>query len=187
MGRMKVMVSLALVAAIFATACGSDENNDATPTRAAQSTPLATRPASTAAAAPTSALPSAAESDGNAPGIPPLTGEIKTTPSGLRYIDEVVGTGAEAKAGQTATVHYTGWLTNGNKFDSSRDRGEPYAFTIGQGRVIKGWDEGVAGMKVGGKRRLIIPFELAYGASGRPPVIPPSAALIFDVELMGVQ
>ena len=114
-----------------------------------------------------------------------------TTSSGLRYTDDVVGTGAQAKAGQNVQVHYTGWLDQGGqkgkKFDSSRDRGDPFSFPLGQGRVIKGWDEGVAGMKVGGKRTLTIPASLGYGASGAGGVIPPNATLIFDVELLGVR
>jgi len=109
-----------------------------------------------------------------------------TTPSGLRYQDLVVGTGAEATAGRAVSVHYTGWLVDGTKFDSSVDRGRPYPFTLGAGDVIRGWDEGVAGMKVGGKRKLTIPPNLAYGPGGRPPVIPPNATLVFDVELLGV-
>ena len=113
-----------------------------------------------------------------------------TTPSGLKYNDTVVGTGAEAKAGQNVTVHYTGWLDNkgqkGTKFDSSVDRGEPFEFGLGAGQVIRGWDEGVAGMKIGGKRTLTIPPELGYGARGAGGVIPPNATLIFDVELLGV-
>jgi FKBP-type peptidyl-prolyl cis-trans isomerase len=108
------------------------------------------------------------------------------TPSGLAYKDVKVGDGAEAKAGQMATVHYTGWLPNGTKFDSSRDRGEPFAFPIGAGQVIKGWDEGVAGMHVGGRRLLVIPASLGYGESGSDP-IPPNSTLVFDVELLGVK
>ena len=109
-----------------------------------------------------------------------------TIASGLQYIDLTVGTGATALAGQTVTVHYSGWLENGNKFDSSIDRGQPFSFPLGAGRVIKGWDEGVQGMKVGGKRRLIIPSGLGYGARGAGGAIPPHATLIFEVELLGV-
>ena len=110
-----------------------------------------------------------------------------TTPSGLKYTDLAVGSGAEAKSGQTAVVHYTGWLLDGTKFDSSKDRGQPFSFPIGQGRVIKGWDEGVAGMKIGGKRELIIPPDLGYGARGAGGVIPPNATLKFEVELLDVR
>lgn len=112
-------------------------------------------------------------------------GKEVTTSSGLQYIDLKVGTGATAKAGQTVTVHYTGWLENGKKFDSSVDRGQPFSFPLGAGRVIKGWDEGVQGMKVGGKRKLIIPSNLGYGARGAGGAIPPNATLIFEVELLG--
>ena len=100
--------------------------------------------------------------------------------------DLVVGSGAEATKGQQVTVHYTGWLTNGTKFDSSKDRRDPFVFSLGRGQVIKGWDEGVQGMKVGGNRRLTIPPELGYGARGAGGVIPPNATLIFEVELLGV-
>ena len=113
-----------------------------------------------------------------------------TTASGLKYEDSVEGTGAEAKAGQRVSVHYTGWLYTdgvaGRKFDSSKDRGQPFAFPLGGGRVIRGWDEGVQGMKVGGTRRLVIPADLGYGASGAGGVIPPNATLLFEVELLGV-
>ena len=110
-----------------------------------------------------------------------------TTESGLKYVDLVVGTGREAAAGNLATVHYTGWLTNGTKFDSSVDRRDPFSFPIGSGKVIRGWDEGVAGMKVGGKRKLTIPPQLGYGARGAGGVIPPNATLVFDVELLEVK
>jgi FKBP-type peptidyl-prolyl cis-trans isomerase FkpA len=110
-----------------------------------------------------------------------------TTPSGLKYEDLKVGTGAEAKAGQTVSVHYTGWLMDGKKFDSSVDRKQPFEFPLGMGRVIKGWDEGVQGMKVGGKRKLTIPPGLGYGARGAGGAIPPNATLIFDVELLGIK
>jgi FKBP-type peptidyl-prolyl cis-trans isomerase len=114
-------------------------------------------------------------------------GQEVTTASGLKYTDTKVGTGAEAKAGQTAVVHYTGYLTNGTKFDSSKDRGQPFSFPLGGGRVIKGWDEGVQGMKVGGTRKLTIPANLGYGAQGAGGVIPPNATLVFDVELLDLK
>jgi len=108
------------------------------------------------------------------------------TASGLEYEDTTPGGGDEAKAGQRVSVHYTGTLTDGKKFDSSRDRNEPFKFTLGAGQVIKGWDEGVAGMKVGGHRKLTIPPELGYGSRGAGSVIPPNSTLVFDVELLGV-
>jgi len=110
-----------------------------------------------------------------------------TTPSGLIIDDVVVGDGAVAAAGQSVTVHYTGWLTDGRKFDSSKDRNDPFVFPLGRGQVIRGWDEGVQGMKVGGKRKLTIPPELGYGARGAGGVIPPNATLVFEVELLGVR
>jgi FKBP-type peptidyl-prolyl cis-trans isomerase len=116
-----------------------------------------------------------------------VTGEGVKTASGLQYWDIKVGTGDVAKEGSHVRVHYTGWLTTGKKFDSSVDAGTPFDFRIGNGDVIKGWDEGVAGMKVGGKRQLKIPPNLAYGASGYPPVIPANSALIFDIQLLAVQ
>ena len=109
------------------------------------------------------------------------------TPSGLKYWDLKVGTGAEAVKGKTVRVHYTGWLTNGKKFDSSLDRGEPFEFRIGAGQVIQGWEEGVAGMKVGGKRKLEIPPALAYGKESIAGLIPPNATLIFQIELLAVK
>jgi FKBP-type peptidyl-prolyl cis-trans isomerase len=108
-------------------------------------------------------------------------------PEKLEIKDETVGKGREAKTGDTVKVHYTGTLMNGTKFDSSLDRGEPFEFKLGEGAVIKGWDQGVVGMKVGGKRHLVIPWELAYGEDGNPPTIPPKAALKFDVELLDVK
>lgn len=113
------------------------------------------------------------------------------TPSGLQYEDTQIGNGESPKSGQNCVMHYTGWLwlngAKGAKFDSSVDRGQPFVFPLGQGRVIKGWDEGVASMRVGGKRTLLIPPELGYGARGAGGVIPPNATLLFEVELLGVQ
>jgi peptidylprolyl isomerase len=112
---------------------------------------------------------------------------METTPSGLQYVDVKVGTGASPKQGQTAVVHYTGWLVDGKKFDSSKDRGQPFSFALGRGQVIKGWDEGVATMKVGGTRKLVIPPDLGYGARGAGGVIPPNATLTFEVELLEIR
>ena len=120
-----------------------------------------------------------------------MAAEMVKTASGLRYVDQKVGDGAEAVAGKTVKVHYTGWLNDkdqkGKKFDSSVDRGQQFSFPLGAGRVIKGWDEGVAGMKIGGKRTLYIPAKLGYGARGAGRSIPPNADLIFDVELFGLK
>jgi FKBP-type peptidyl-prolyl cis-trans isomerase len=119
-------------------------------------------------------------------GLSAKTTEV-TMPDGLKFTDDVVGTGTEAQTGKTVSVHYTGWLADGTKFDSSRDRNTPFSFPLGQGQVIKGWDEGVAGMKVGGKRTLTIPADLGYGARGAGGVIPPNATLKFEVELLDVK
>jgi len=127
---------------------------------------------------------SAAHADTSAPAK--TKGKAVTTPSGLKYWDLKKGAGSVAKSGDSVQVHYTGWLTDGKKFDSSLDRGSPFVFKLGAGMVIKGWDEGVAGMKVGGKRQLHIPAELGYGARGAGDAIPPNAELVFDVELLGV-
>jgi peptidylprolyl isomerase len=114
-------------------------------------------------------------------------GGLVRTPSGLQYLDQVVGSGAQPQPGQTVVVHYTGYLDNGTVFDSSLQRGQPFEFVLGAGQVIRGWDEGLATMRVGGKRRLVIPPELAYGAAGAGGVIPPNARLTFDVELLEVR
>ncbi len=112
---------------------------------------------------------------------------MPTTPNGLTYQDVAEGSGTEAKKGDQVSVHYTGWLMDGTKFDSSKDRGDPFDFPLGAGHVIKGWDEGVAGMKVGGTRKLTIPPSLGYGARGAGGVIPPNATLVFEVELLGIE
>src|SRR5882762_3093845 len=142
---------------------------------AAQTTPVHKAPARKAAAKPATSGPTK------------VTGTPTKTASGLEYWDIRVGTGAVAQIGQHVKVDYTGWLTNGKKFDSSVGTGKPFEFLIGAGQVIKGWDEGVAGMKVGGKRQLKIPGKLAYGAAGYPGLIPPDATLIFDVVLVAVR
>ncbi len=116
-----------------------------------------------------------------------IPAEVVVTASGLKYVDIEQGTGAMPQAGQTVVVHYTGWLLNGKKFDSSLDRHQPFKFVLGQGQVIPGWDEGIKTMHVGGKRRLFIPYQLAYGERGYPPVIPPKAMLVFDVQLLRIE
>lgn len=165
---MRVVYAIFLAVAVVLLACGSDsKKSSSTPTPAA--------------------LVNADQSDGNAPGLPVLEGEIQKTASGLRYIDEKSGDGPTPSAGQTVSVQYTGWLTNGRQFDTSSSRGAPYTFVLGQGNVIKGWDEAIAAMKLHGKRRLIIPPALAYGGQSVGSVIPANATLIFDVELVGIK
>lgn len=166
MNRFLILPAAALViGAVLLGACGSDDDNKTTNSGATVAA-SATKSASTGA---------------------PTLKNPTTTASGLKYEDEVVGTGASPETGRRVTVHYTGTLVNGTKFDSSKDRGQPYTFVIGVGQVIKGWDEGVMTMKVGGKRLLYIPSNLAYGSRSPSPAIPPNSDLIFEVELLGVQ
>ena len=184
---MKIHPQLSLIAAgtallLLAAGCGPNASKDA----------ASAPPQSSAAPPPGSADPSVTSA---ANSMVPMTTAIngKTVPlkfmaGGLKYYDTVVGTGASPKLGQTVSVRYTGTLLDGTKFDSSYDRGQaPFTFTLGAGQVIPGWDEGVATMKVGGKRRLVIPSTLAYGANPPTPVIPPNATLVFDVELVGIK
>jgi FKBP-type peptidyl-prolyl cis-trans isomerase FkpA len=165
-----------LLALISLMACG-EKPQTADSAAAPAATPPA--PSSTPSTSPTSTVPTFAPALGV--NLPAMT----KTPSGLAYQDKTVGTGTTAAAGKTVSVHYTGWLPDGTKFDSSRDRNEPFDFPLGAGHVIAGWDEGVAGMKVGGRRLLVIPPALGYGPNGTGP-IPPNATLVFDVELLGV-
>ncbi len=134
--------------------------------------------ASTEGSAPAAAAPA---------GTAVIEGKMHKLASGLLYEDLVVGNGKMADPGLQVSVHYTGWLTDGTKFDSSHDRNQPLQFTLGQGEVIRGWDEGVKGMRVGGKRKLTIPPDLGYGSRGAGGVIPPNATLVFEVELLGVR
>lgn len=205
---MKIL-PLTLAAALALTvACGSGNGNKnsapTTPTNATKTaanasagTPVPTtrlgtpRPGATPRAAATPAGSAAAACatptalPGGVPPVPAGVGEVQTTASGLQYQDIIVGAGATPPPGQKVSVNYTGYLDDGTKFDSSLNPGRtPFEFTPGKGEVIKGWDEGVPTMKVGGKRRLYIPYSLAYGASGRPPTIPPCSRLTFDIELL---
>jgi peptidylprolyl isomerase len=157
---------LALALTLTLAACSGDTDGGTTAAAPAQTTA-----AQESGAADTFAMPT----------------NPQTTPSGLGYVIDQPGSGAKAQTGQSVSVHYTGWLTNGTKFDSSRDRGEPFEFALGQGQVIQGWDEGVAGMQIGEKRTLVIPAALGYGDQGAGGVIPPNATLVFKVELLGVR
>jgi peptidylprolyl isomerase len=166
---------LAIALSVLVAGCGYPDPGSSS------SGPAAGTSVPTATPSPTpSASPSPGGDDFNAgAGLP-----VVTLPDGLKYIDVVAGPGPQPKKGDTITVHYTGWLSNGTKFDSSRDRGTPASFQIGIGAVIPGWDEGVITMKVGGKRKLILPPALGYGAAGQPPTIPANSTLIFVVELL---
>jgi FKBP-type peptidyl-prolyl cis-trans isomerase len=172
----RFLASIALVASlVLAVACGGNEEKTTAPSVTPNA--AATQPSVTPKA-------SATQTGG---GPPAVSAEPTVTASGLKIIEIKAGTGDEAQKGQTVSVHYTGWLADGTKFDSSLDRGQPLSFVLGAGQMIPGFDEGVAGMKVGGQRRLIIPPNLAYGAQGRPPQIPANAELTFDIELVSLK
>jgi len=182
---MRFQSSLAL-AAILTTAAAAQTTTERTPKRTTHHTSsAASKPAAKPAAAAAPMAETAANAADNPPNVPKVEGTPKALYS-LRYIDTQIGTGELAKQQQYYTVRYTGWLTDGTKFDSSYDHpgGEPIVFPYGARRVIPGWDTGFEGMRIGGKRRLFIPYQLAYGESGRAPVIPPKADLIFDIELV---
>ena len=172
--------SITLAALSTIALAGCHQKSASTPSStAATSAPAATTPAATTPAADTTG--------GKMAGQAGAAAEV-TTPSGLKYQDLVLGDGAVAEPGKRVSVHYTGWLTDNTKFDSSLDRGKPFEFVLGQGQVIRGWDEGVKGMRVHGKRRLTIPSDLGYGAAGAGGgQIPPNATLIFEVELLDVK
>jgi ABC-type Fe3+-hydroxamate transport system substrate-binding protein len=180
---------LSLVAAgslvVLGAACSSYNQEPSSPSTTTADSGAVKQAATAPSGCPSTpaAIPSAIA------GVPPIPANVQTvtTASGLRYADLNPGNGDVAKAGQTATVQYTGWLPDGTKFDSSADHGPSFSFPLGGGQVIKGWDEGVAGMKVGGERLLIVPPDLGYGPRGGGGVIPPCATLIFDVHLLGVK
>jgi peptidylprolyl isomerase len=174
----KMILAATLVATL--AACTKQETTTTTTTTAPATAAVETTQETTAAA-------DAPVAGGTTMDTFAMPTNLEQTASGLQYTIDQPGTGAQPQTGQTVSVHYTGWLTDGTKFDSSRDRGEPIEFPIGTGRVIQGWDEGVGAMKVGEKRTLVIPPDLGYGARGASGVIPPNATLVFKVELVGVR
>lgn len=177
----KILIAAALIATL--AACAKQETTTtttATTTATTPTTAVETTQETTSAADATAAQGATMDTFA-------MPTNLETTASGLQYTVDQPGTGAQPRQGQTVSVHYTGWLTDGTKFDSSRDRGEPIEFPIGTGRVIRGWDEGVGAMKVGEKRTLVIPPALGYGARGASGVIPPNATLVFKVELVGIE
>jgi FKBP-type peptidyl-prolyl cis-trans isomerase len=169
--------SIALAAIVLIALAGCQDKNAAS---------QAKTPAGATAAAQAPAATPAESTGATMSGTPAGAAAEVTTPSGLKYQDLVLGDGTVAESGKRVSVHYTGWLTDNTKFDSSVDRGQPFDFVLGQGQVIRGWDEGVKGMRVHGKRRLTIPSDLGYGPRGQGP-IPPNATLIFEVELLDVK
>lgn len=172
----KLFFALGVLLALGAAGCR--ESTEKTGTMSEQSTTTTA-----------TAVPSTATTPPAAPALPglPGTGKVHKLASGLQYDDLVVGSGKMAEAGMNVSIHYTGYLLDGTKFDSSLDRGEPLKFQIADGRMIPGFDEGVRGMRIGGKRKLQVPWSMAYGEAGRPPQIPPKSNLVFDVELLDVK
>jgi peptidylprolyl isomerase len=177
------MKALSILTILLCVACAKPAADSATAT----TTPTDTAAPAASDTTPAEALVPTEPTGASAMDTFSMPTNLQTTASGLQYTVDTPGTGAQAQAGQTVAVHYTGWLTDGTKFDSSRDRGEPIEFPLGQGRVIKGWDEGIGLMKVGEKRTLVIPPSLGYGARGAGGVIPPNATLVFKVELMSAK
>jgi FKBP-type peptidyl-prolyl cis-trans isomerase FkpA len=172
---------------LFASGCNQTESSQTSSSSSGtMSTSAQVTPSATSAETPSS-QPAPAMASAQPPGEPAGSAQPVEMPGGLRYVDLKVGDGDIAEAGLTASVHYTGWLTDGTKFDSSVDRGQPFEFKIGGGGVIRGWEEGVKGMRIGGKRKLTIPPDMGYGANGYPPVIPANATLVFDIELLGLR
>jgi FKBP-type peptidyl-prolyl cis-trans isomerase len=182
---MRKYALLLLAAGLLAGGCKGQEATETASAPPGGPPPGAAPPAATTAAPE---KPAAADrTAGGAAKTSSTTAKMTTLPSGLKYVDLKIGKGESPKSGQTVVVNYTGTLQDGTKFDSSLDRHEPFKFVLGQGQVIPGWDEGIATMKPGGKRKLVIPPDLAYGASGQPPVIPANATLNFDVDLLRVE
>src|SRR5262245_11655428 len=176
MSKPFLVLGLALATALV----GCNESSEKTSSKSEQST-------TATATTPVTTTPSDAATTPALPGAPASGGKVHKLASGLQYDDLVVGSGKMAEAGTNVSIHYTGWLLDGTEFDSSLKSGQPLKFQIAGGQMIQGFDEGVRGMRIGGKRKLRIPWQMAYGAEGRPPVIPPRADLVFDIELLDVQ
>jgi FKBP-type peptidyl-prolyl cis-trans isomerase len=182
-------IALGLAVTLAASGCNKQSKGGSVGEKEANNEKPAAAPSAAQTPPPAAAQtpPPAAPAKAPAAPTPTTAAQEKSLPSGLKYVDLVEGTGDVAATGKTVIMHYTGWLTDGTKFDSSLDRGQPFPVPLGQRRVIPGWEQGIPGMKVGGKRKLIIPPDLAYGPKGFPGAIPPNATLIFEVELLGIR